>query len=84
MADIKTVYILCNDVHYYLQDFFLENYTKKHLVLLTSGISFYPVPGQYKLPNREGYYNIDSDSNLLMNCKSSGRNYRHKHVELVD
>lgn len=74
--------MLVNDTHYYLSDITFKNKSDKSLILLTSGIQFMAIPGMYNLPGREGFYTLDSQQEITMECRSSGRSYKHPNVYL--
>lgn len=79
----QSIHILVNDVHYYLQDLDF-NIVGTNVFLQVSGIDFYPIPGKYNLPGREGCYTINEKQQIMMNCRSSGRVYQHQNVYLKD
>lgn len=81
LAYYDQVVFLVNDVHYYLAEL-RTNVSSDKVTFEVSGIQFYPLPGQYNLPNREGYFTLDDKSNIIMNCRSSGRVYTHPNVYL--
>ena len=67
------------DVHYYLAGMHVPEYYRKCVTHLTGG-NFYPFPGEYLLPEREGLcrvYPHDGILHIQMNTRGSGESYNH-------
>lgn len=72
-----------NDCHYYLADY-LPTFDCKMYI---SGLNFYPVPGTYILPEREGSYKVYKDeatdtSRVTMKTCGTDTSYTHPLVQV--
>lgn len=81
---MPVVNLIMNDCHYYLSDY-LPSFDCNMYI---SGINFYPVPGRYVLPEREGAYVIYKDTvsdvaMVAMKTCGSDTSYSHPLVQVL-